>query len=307
LNWPVADAAPAQTKRETGESPFYRPRTTTMERIRSSWRRSGGGEVDRFPEETAALRRKLRGPARMSLGWKMILLAVLIAATAWAKARVTESLQNVAGLKLAHVKVTGAHYLDEGEVLETAALPLGENMYKLDLVSARARLAKLGWVQRVYLERRLPRGLVIALKERRPAALLDSFSLYGVDAEGRVLPSSRVLAEEDLPLISGVEVYADAVGTTRLADSLKDGLGFLTFLDREDSALAKDVSEVSLAEKGTLRVTFLDGMEAKFGLAVTELELKRMAAVLSDQGSRGRRAASMDFRYRDTVIVRSRD
>lgn len=243
--------------------------------------------------------------------WRFAMRGVLVLALAgtvvWVKSRVTETLQNAAGLKLAQVKVTGNRYLAASEILEAAALPVGENMYKLDLKAAQARVKALGWVDRVYLERRLPRSLVVAVRERRPVALLDSFLLYGVDREGRILPVSAALAEEDLPLLSGVDVPPDAVGTTRLASTLAEGLAFLAFLGRKDPELARDVSEVDLAEKGTLRVTFLDGVEAKFARQVTETELRRMAAVLADLGGKGRRAASMDFRYRDAVFVRVRE
>lgn len=238
---------------------------------------------------------------------KTVLFLVLAGAVIWAKARVTEVLQNQAGLKLAKVKVVGLRFLEEGEVLEAARLVLGENMYRLDLDQAKDRVARLGWVERVYLERRLPRTLVVSVRERKPVALLDSFDLYGVDRQGRILPSAHSLSEEDLPLLSGVDVPPDGVGTTRLAERLRPGLDFLTFLEREDPVLARDVSEVSLAEKGTLKVTFLDGVEAKFGPAVSDREFKRMAAILSDLGARGRRAATMDFRYGDSVFVRVRD
>jgi cell division protein FtsQ len=253
--------------------------------------------------------RKAAGTVRRGVpaAMKVILFLILAAVVAWAKIRVTEALQNAAGLKLAQVKVTGVRYLQPEEVLEAAALPLGENMYRLDLKGAEERVKRLGWVERVYMERRLPRSLVVAVRERRPAALLDSFRLYGTDAAGRVLPVSAALAEEDLPLLSGVDVPPDAVGTTRLATRLRPGLDFLAFLARKDPDMAHDVSEVDLGEKGTLRVTFLDGVEARFGLHVTETELRRMAAVLSDLGGKGRRAASMDFRYRDSVFVKVRD
>ena len=290
---PKAEAAPS----------FYRPRATTLDNLRA---------VGRIPETAkaprAAQRPKIQFPKKgKAFLAKSLVVIVLFVAIVWAKNRITEGLQNAAGLRLAQVKVGGVHYLETDEVLEAAGLPLGENMYKLDLKGAAKRVAKMGWVDKVFLERRLPRTLVISIRERKPVAILDSFSLYGLDREGRVLPTSPSLADEDLPLVSGVEVYADAVGTTRLAERVKDGLDFLIFLGKKDRTLARDVSEVCLSEDSTLKVTFLDGVEVKFGPVVTELELKRMAAVLGDLGAKGQRAAAMDFRYRDSVFVKTRD
>ena len=290
-------------------APFYRSRGSWVDKARTGRteplpeRSAMGDRLDRRP----APAHRTASPGRRKIGWRALLFLALAVVVVWAKGRVTEGLQNAANLKLSQVKVTGVHYLEEGQIREAAGLPLGENMYKLNLSAAQGRVQSLGWVDRVYLERRLPRTLVVAVRERRPVALLDSFHLYGVDKAGRILPGSRMLPEEDLPLLSGVDVPADAVGTTRLANQLKPGLDFLAFLAKKDPTLAKDVSEISLEERGTLKVTFMDGVEARFGFQVTEMELKRMGAVLSDLGSKGRRAAAMDFRYMDSVFVKTRD
>jgi len=298
----------AAAKAEVPGPSFYRPGRGIEDRFRTGGCASAEAAVPRKARaEGPASFRATRNRNRWSPVLKAVVFVALAGTIVWAKARVTEALQNAAGLKLASVKVTGTRYLDPAEVLAAAELPMGENMYKLDLKGAEARVKDLGWVDRVYLERRLPRSLVVAVRERVPVALLDSLRLYGVDREGRVLPVSPSLAEEDLPLISGLDVPPDAVGTTRMADRLEPGLEFLAFLERMDPDMAHDVSEVDLGEKGTLRVTFLDGVEARFRRQVTETELKRMAAVLSDLGGKGRRVASMDFRYSDSVFVKVRE
>jgi len=70
--------------------------------------------------------------------------------------------------------------------------------------------------------------------------------------------------------------------------------------------LAQDVSEVNLAEPGCLKVTFIDGVVARFNPLVTEDELRHMALVLGDLNLKGKKAASLDFRYKDEVLVRTR-
>jgi cell division septal protein FtsQ len=147
---------------------------------------------------------------------------------------------------------------------------------------------------------------VISVRERKPLALLDNAVLYGVDRDGRLLSTSPSLLTEDLPLISGVAIQVDAVGTTAMAESLRPALDFFAFLEKKDPVLAQDVSEVNLSEAGSLKVTFIDGIQTVFDIPVRELDLKRMTLVLSDLNGKGKRAGSMDFRYRDMVLVKTR-
>jgi cell division septal protein FtsQ len=249
-----------------------------------------------------------RASAWGALNWALRLggVALLVMAVAWSRQRTTALLQDVAGLRLSKVSVEGNHYLTEDEIQKAVALPLGENMFKLDLTAATERIKKMEWVDRVFIERRLPSSLLVSVRERKPVALLDNGTLYGVDREGRVLSPSAALLSEDLPLISGVALTADAVGTTRLAEALRPALDLFAFLGKHDPVMAADVSEVNLSETGALKVTFIDGIQAAFDPPVTETELRRMALVLSDLNQKEKRAGTMDFRFRDMVLVKTR-
>jgi cell division protein FtsQ len=234
----------------------------------------------------------------------VVLLMVLVV---WSKNKTTALLQDVAGLKLEKVTVDGNHYLTEDEIVKAAALPLGESMFKLDLNGALEKVKGLDWVDRVFIERRLPRSIVISVRERKPAALLDRGELYGVDNEGRVLPSAPALLREDLPLISGLSASTEALGTTKTAEALKPALEAIAFLQKKDPVLAQDISEINLSEAGSVKVTFIDGIQATFAPPIGEEDLRRMALVLSDLNGKGKRAAAMDFRYRDMVLVKTRE
>ncbi len=274
---------------------FYRPGVTSVEdtpgfsKKRGSW--------------------NLRGPSLKSTAWmlKLVGLTLLVLAVIWSKNKTTALLQDLAGLKLEKVTVEGNHYLSEDDIVKAVALPLGESMFKLDLNEAGERVRKMDWVERVFVERRLPRTILISVRERKPVALFDDGSLYGVDREGMLLSPSPALLREDLPLVSGVPLKVDAVGTTAMAESLKPALDFFSFLQKKDPVMAQDVSEVNLSEPDSIVVTFIDGIQATFNPPVSEGALKRMALVLSDLNEKGKSAGTMDFRYRDMVLVKTRD
>lgn len=273
---------------------FYRPGRTPVD------------DVPAYSERKKAWVPRLPGLSGFTWILKLAGLVLLLVVVVWSKNKTTALLQDVAGLKLEKVTVDGNHYLSEDEVVKTAALPLGESMFKLDLNGALEKVKAMAWVERAFIERRLPRSIVISVRERKPIALLDNGELYGVDGEGRVLPSSPALLREDLPLISGVSGVAEAEGTTRVADSLKPALDLVAFLQKKDGVLAQDISEINLAEAGSVKVTFIDGIQAVFEPPIEETDLKRMAMVLSDLNQKGKRAATMDFRYRGMVLVKTR-
>ena len=290
----------AEKKEKTAKVPekkayaFYRPGRTQVE------------DTPAYSERKKAWASRLPGLSSFTWVLKLAGLVLLILAVVWSKNRTTALLQDIAGLKLEKVTVDGNHYLSEDDVIKAAALPQGESMFKLDLNGALEKVKAMDWVERAFIERRLPRSIVISVKERKPVALLDNGDLYGVDAEGRVLPGSPALLREDLPLISGVSGVAEAVGTTKTAETLKPALDLIAFLQKKDSVLGQDVSEVNLAQVGSVKVTFIDGIQATFDPPIEETDLKRMALVLSDLNQKGKRAAAMDFRYRGMVLVKTR-
>jgi cell division protein FtsQ len=273
---------------------FYRPGVTPAD-VTPSFSKTENHWVTQAPS--------LKGA---KWGGRAAALMFLVLGLYWGKQRVTVALQDAAGLKLAKVIVQGAHYLTEDQVMKAVALPLGQSMFKLDLEEAGQKVRKLEWVDRVFVERRLPSSILISVRERKPAALLDNGSLYGVDKEGRLLRPSAALLNEDLPLISGVRFPLEAVGTTQVAETVRPALEFFTFMEKKDPVTARDVSEVNLSEPDSLKVTFINGTQATFNRVVSDKELKRMARVLSDLNEKGKKAGTMDFRYRDMVLVKTR-
>jgi hypothetical protein len=91
-----------------------------------------------------------------------------------------------------------------------------------------------------------------------------------------------------------------------MVESLKPALDFLQFLEKKDQALARDVSEINLSEPDCLKVTFIDGVEALFAPPVEETDLKRLALTLGDLTQKGKQAKTVDFRFRDMVLVKTR-
>jgi len=277
---------------------FYRPGTTPKESM------PRGVFAERVPAGSSS---KQGGRPWAGFVLKAGGILLLLGCVVWSRDKTTALLQDMAGLRLSKVSVEGVKYLEEREILQAAGLPMGESMLKLDIEGTLRTLQGLAWVEKVFIERRLPSSVLISVRERTPVALVERGAIFGLDAQGRLMPPSAALAAEDLPLISGQAFVPEAVGTTAAAHALRPALELLEFLKKEDPDLAQNVSEVNLAEAGALRVTFIDGLEATFEPTVTQTELRRMALVLGDLNLKGRRAGTMDFRFKDMVLVKVRN
>jgi len=102
------------------------------------------------------------------------------------------------------------------QVLQTAGIVEGRNIFTFDLAAARAELDKLPQVERAEIQRVLPNRIDITITERRPIAWVTqranedptaSEKAFLIDARGVVMRSKILLPEyRHLPTISGVAI-----------------------------------------------------------------------------------------------------
>jgi len=100
------------------------------------------------------------------------------------------------------VTVTGNARLSEEEILTVAAIPAGENIYRVSMKNARERLEGQPYILTAEVKRRFPARVSIEVTEREEAAAIKCTGGYAViDKAGRVL---RIAADtEDLMTVTG--------------------------------------------------------------------------------------------------------
>lgn len=103
-------------------------------------------------------------------------------------------------LDVDEVAVSGVARTPAVAVLEAAGVGRGEPLIGLDLPAARARIARLPWVDEVYSTRRWDGSVRFAVTERDPVAAVAMPGAWGiVDVQGRVLTLSGDLDESPIP------------------------------------------------------------------------------------------------------------
>jgi cell division protein FtsQ len=120
-----------------------------------------------------------------------------------------------AGFRLNTVHIQGATAMAKDDNLRAVNLGKGTPMLGMDLDALRDRVQSVGWVQEVKVVRLLPDTLVVAVKQRRPAAVWQHAGRTAmIDDAGRIIAEADPSQFPGLPLVVGAG--ADQAATSIL-------------------------------------------------------------------------------------------
>ncbi len=244
-------------------------------------------------------------PVRSLLGGVLGLAAVLAGASLLLLAG-WSLLATSPRFAVSEVQVLGTRHLSRLAVLRASGIGSGSNLLALPVARLEARIAKLGWVRSVQVRRRLPRGLVITVQERRPACLaLAGRRLYYLDHE---LRSFAPVGRERIPsltVISGLSP-ADLVEPDEEMEELLAGARRLLALAAARKRWGP-LAEIHLDRVWGITAVW-DGLAApvRLGFSAFAARLDRLARVTRDLKRRGElsRALLIDLDHPRRVVVR---
>jgi cell division protein FtsQ len=196
------------------------------------------------PQDTAALRTRKRFQRRQWrrrwLAWRYLVIGFLVVALVVGG---TWLVYFSSVLTVKRVDVTGHDLLTRSEVLQSAKVPAGEQLARVDVDAIAARLRSLAAVRSVDVSRKWPDAIEIDVVERVAVAVIDiGGRLRGLDAEGVVFNDYRK-APPGLPRISSTS-QTDP-------DALKEAATVVAALPRELSAMVDHI-EVLTVDQITL-------------------------------------------------------
>jgi len=184
------------------------------------------------------------------------------------------------GFRVETVRLQGASAASRDQILRAAAVARGAPILGLDLAAIRARVERVGWVERARVIRLLPATLVIAVDERPLMAVWQRGGrLAVVDVEGRIVGAVDPGAFPGLPRIVGEGANSEAgalLGEVRRRPALIARLGWLRRVDaRRWDLILKDGGVIQLPETG--ETAALDRLDRLDRVArVLELGLERL-------------------------------
>ncbi|MDQ7051713.1 MAG: FtsQ-type POTRA domain-containing protein [candidate division KSB1 bacterium] len=132
------------------------------------------------------------------------LLLIVMHLSLWIQDNQAFSVQNI--------RVTGAYLVSADEILQAAHDEAQKHIFKADLRTIEKRLAKFPQVKSVRVSRVFPNSIRIELEEREPVAVIIDNGIWGVDAEGVLLPRQQTVRGLDFPVIVGLQLRSYIAG-----------------------------------------------------------------------------------------------
>lgn len=194
---------------------------------------------------------------RRKIGGLFILLLLFIIA-------VTVAL-TVPVFNISSVTVTGNARLSEEEILLTAGIPVGTNIYRISMGKAEERLEMMPYVLDARVRRKFPARVHIGIEEREESAAVVCDGGYAViDKTGRVLRLTNT--EESLPVISGASVLTASPGKTieMKEERFVEDFTLLT-AELENADLGVNIAAICIENTADVSVETEHGLEIHLG------------------------------------------
>ena len=145
---------------------------------------------------------------------------------------------------LQEIKLVGATYLTQEDILKVGNIYIGEPLFQLETDSITNRLSQDLRIEEVTVRRSLPSTLEVTLKERKPiATILCDYGYLDMDSGGKIIDSYKNLKKMQIPMITGASVHDLYIG-----DDVDDELvkKILSFLQKLDAESLNKISEVAI-------------------------------------------------------------
>ncbi len=202
---------------------------------------------------------------RRKIGGVFLLLLLFIIA-------VTVAL-TVPVFNITSVTVSGNARLSEEEILLTAGIPVGTNIYRVSMGKAEQRLMAMPYVLTADIRRKFPARVHIRIEEREEKAAIMCDGGYAViDREARVLRLS--VEAENLPAVSGSGVASASPGQTIEMKEERFCTDFTALISALDAAeLGVGIQKIAIENANDISLETEYGLEIRLG-GIDDLDYK---------------------------------
>src|SRR5437773_8236493 len=181
--------------------------------------------------------------------------------------------------------------LQREQILRTADLREGENIFRVNLARVHDQIQQLPQIDEVEVVRKLPGEIDIHVVERKPVAWItgekqisDPFvseAAFLVDARGVLMKEKKLLPEYlGLPLISGCSSESLEEGKVVESSEAKTALDQLRLSTRSFMQMRFQIREIDVSKSYCLLVTDKNHTHVMFALDNLEAQLQRLEQFL---------------------------
>jgi len=195
-----------------------------------------------------------------------------------------------AGMTVQDITVEGRSLVSKDAVLAALDIRRGEPLLKFDPQVARARLETIEWVEAAIVERRLPDGIYVKLKERNAVALWQRGSEFIlIDQQGRQVRTVDPNYYGHLPLIAGAHA--------------PEQITALSLLLSEVPVIGRRVRAAVWVGQRRWNLTLDNMVEVLLPEEDAASALKRLAELDASQQLLSRDIKSVDLRLPDKLVL----
>ncbi len=203
-------------------------------------------------------------------------------------------ISGLVGLTVKTVTLTGRTRASDAEVLAALGIERGDSMLKFDTQLARARLEKIGWINKASVYRLFPNTVLINIEERKPFAIWQRGGrLSIIDEKGVALGALRVQDYGYLPLVVG---YGAENKAQKLYAQIAAYPGIKSLVR----------AAVRVADR-RWNLRLLNGITINLPETGVPEALAQLAKLDEDNGLLSRDIVLVDFRIVDRVTIRLSD
>ena len=148
---------------------------------------------------------------------------------------------------LNEIKLVGAKYLTQEDIMKIGDIYMGEQLFRLETDVVQNRLSKDLRIEEVTVRRHLPHTLEVTIKERRPlATIVCDYGYLDLDRNGVIIDSYKSLKTMKIPMINGAAVRDLYIGDSVEDEHVKK---ILDFLQRINEETLNHLSEIAIVEE----------------------------------------------------------
>lgn len=151
-------------------------------------------------------------------------------------------------LSLRGIEVRGAVHTPVSQVLQTAGLQEGMNIFSVIPERCVRALRRLPWVRAASVQRLVPDRVVVEIEEYHPVALLAAGDTYLVNGSGLVFKQAAAREDLDLPVLSGLPKRLLTETPQRATRLLQKALSLLAELRRQPCLAGRSIAQLHLDE-----------------------------------------------------------
>jgi len=213
-------------------------------------------------------------------------------------------------MNLKEIELNGNEQIETEEIIYISNLVTNRNIFKYNLKEVEESIKSHPYIKEVKIQRKLPRTIIIEVKEREEYAIIPYMGSYiYIDEENMVLRASDSYIANNHILITGVEFKKFKVGEKI---EVANNQGLIVVMDILKAAKLTSIfdmiSEINISDESNIRLITLDGVDVLLGEGQDPAYfMVALDEILINLYIKNIRNVVIDMRYEGNISVKDRN